>query len=220
MGSRTGQQGRGLSVRQLTFIFFGAVGVCALFFALGFLLGVNRKSAASLPAVEQVQPPGEIPPAVDSSLQNAGAGSHAANAHQSTVIEQNLKETSQSRGAGESSSHAAQSAASATREKSAARTTPLAAATARSTRTLGQTGPVKYVERGIMVQVAALRAGRDARSLLRTLKSHGYAVVVLTPAEAHDSLYRVQVGPFKTHAEAARAVRRLSNQGFRPFIRQ
>lgn len=220
MGSRAAQQGRGLSVRQLTLIFFGAVGLCALFFALGFLLGVNRRSAASLPSVEQVQPPGEIPPAVDSSLQNAGAGSQAPNAHQATVIEQNLKETSLSKGMGEaeSSSHVGQSAAKATKESSAARTAPLASA--RSARSLGQTGPVGRVARGVMVQVAALRTGRDAQSLLHTLKLQHYAAVMLTPAESHDGLYRVQVGPFATRVEAVRALRRLSSQGFRPFIRQ
>ncbi|MGH9352451.1 MAG: SPOR domain-containing protein [Terriglobia bacterium] len=226
---RTGQQGRGLSVRQLTFIFFGAVGVCALFFALGFLLGVNRRSEALIPAVEQVPLPGAIPPTVDSSLQNAGAGSLTSNARQATVIEQNLKETSESRESSQPSPGLAQGSASATNTgngKPAARTTPVTAATTRTTRLVERSEsserikPIKHVERGVMVQVAALRTGRDAQSLLHTLKSHGYAAVMLTPAEAHDSLYRVQVGPFATRAEAVRTLHRLSSQGFRPFIRQ
>lgn len=217
-------------MRQLTFIFFGAVGVCALFFALGFLLGVNRRSAASLPAVEQVPPPGATPSPLDSPpLQSMNAGSQASNAHQATVIEQNLKETSESRESGQPSAERAQGSAVAANtgnERRAARTTPGSTATPRTLRLVERSEsserikPTKHVERGVMVQVAALRTGRDAQSLLHTLKSHGYAAVLLTPAETHDSLYRVQVGPFATRAEAVRMLHRLGSQGFRPFIRQ
>src|SRR5579885_3570624 len=66
---------RSLSVRQLILIFFGAVGVCAVFFALGFLVGSNgRTPNPSAPQVERVAPPSEIPPTVNQPLESSNSG--------------------------------------------------------------------------------------------------------------------------------------------------
>lgn len=200
-------------MRQLTFIFFGAVGICALFFALGFLVGVNRRSAASVPAVEQVPPPSVIPPAVDAPLQSAAAGSHTASTPQSMVIEQNLKTASQAPATAQAQSSPPAEQGAVNAEKAATR--------AKEEKTApGMTASSASAGRGIMVQVAALRTEKDAQSLDRTLKSRGYPAVVLNGAASRDGLYRVQVGPFASRDAALRTLRRLSSQGFRPFIRQ
>jgi cell division septation protein DedD len=217
MGSRTAQQGRGLSVRQLTFIFFGSVGVCAIFFALGYMMGANRRAAVATPAVEQVLPSGPAPPPVDSPLQAPGPeGSNSSSQGSAAVIEQNLKEASQT-----------QPPARAPAPLTAAPNTPQAADAAANSvapRAPAAATPdsVSPMQRGIMVQVAALRTKQDARSLLKILQSRGYPAVIVTPEQAHagDSLYRVQVGPFKSRAEAVKTLHKLGNQGFRPFIRE
>lgn len=47
---------KSLTVRQLTLIFVGAVALCALFFAMGFVVGANEHNSSSVPVVEQVPP--------------------------------------------------------------------------------------------------------------------------------------------------------------------
>lgn len=211
MGSRIAQQGRGLSVRQLTFIFFGAVGVCAIFFALGYMMGANRRAAVAGPAVEQVLP--SSPPPVDSPLRSSGSqGTSARSQGSAAVIEQNLKEASQTQAA--ASSPAAPNAPQgmdAAAKSSASRASAVA--------TPASANPM---QRGFMVQVAALRTEQDARSLLKVLQSRGYTAVIVTPEQAHagDSLYRVQVGPFKGRGAAVKTLHKLGSQGFRPFIRE
>lgn len=74
---------------------------------------------------------------------------------------------------------------------------------------------------GFTVQVAASRAREDADSLVKILKAKGYPVFLVTPefAHANDNLFRVQVGPFKTHDDAEKVRKQLAAEGFNPFIR-
>lgn len=202
--------GRGLTVRQLTFIFFGLVGVCALFFALGYLAGSNSHSAGPVPVVEQTPAEGAPPPPVNAPLEDASSAAGSANARQATVIEQNLKPEAPARPEPRQNKSAADAAA----KESAAPPAPAA------DKNRAESSETSSSGRDIMVQVAALRTGSDAESLLHTLKTHGYPAVVLHGAAGRDGLYRVQVGPFTTRDEALRALHRLSRQGFKPFIRQ
>jgi cell division septation protein DedD len=77
------------------------------------------------------------------------------------------------------------------------------------------------VGQGITLQVAALRTKPDAEALVDILKTRGYPVFLVTPEYAHadDNLFRVQVGPFKTHEDADKVRNKLSQEGFKPFIR-
>ena len=74
---------------------------------------------------------------------------------------------------------------------------------------------------GITLQVAALRTKQDAEALVDILKTRGYPVFLVTPEYAHadDNLFRVQVGPFKTRDDADKVRNKLSQEGFKPFIR-
>lgn len=192
--------GRGLSVRQLTFIFFGLVGVCGLFFALGYLAGTHNGPGTPVPVVEQTPAPAAFPPPINAPLQDASA----ANSRQAAVIEQNLKPSGEAPAVAKP--EPVKLAASAPEKKAASSQAP----------SVLPTRPAH----GVMVQVAALRTQGDAASLLRTLKTHGYPAVVLSGAASGDGLYRVQVGPFATRDAALRTLHRLSRQGFKPFIRQ
>jgi cell division septation protein DedD len=77
------------------------------------------------------------------------------------------------------------------------------------------------VGEGITLQVAALRTKQDAEALVNILKTRGYPVFMVTPEYAHadDNLYRVQVGPFRTHPDADKVHDKLVHEGFKPFIK-
>jgi cell division septation protein DedD len=57
--------------------------------------------------------------------------------------------------------------------------------------------------------------------LVGVLKGRGYSAFLLTPAEARsgDKLFRVEVGPFSSRAEAEKARQKLADEGFKPFLR-
>jgi cell division septation protein DedD len=74
---------------------------------------------------------------------------------------------------------------------------------------------------GFTVQVAASRTKEDAEALVKILESRGYPVFLVTPEYAHanDNLYRVQVGPFTSKDDAEKVRTKLTQEGFKPFIR-
>ncbi|MGH9406213.1 MAG: SPOR domain-containing protein [Terriglobia bacterium] len=212
MASISSQQGRGFSVRQLTFIFLVLAAVCAIFFALGFLTGANRRSAVATPSAEQVPPPSVIPPPVNAPVDDADSGS-APKSQASDVIEQDLKQPARAAATATSALDAGHGASPATARTEAAHESAPREHRARA---------AASSRRGLMVQVAALRTEQDARSLLGVLKSRGYRATVVTPQQAHagDRLYRVQVGPFGDRAAALKTLHKLGGEGFRPFIRE
>lgn len=214
MTSRS-NSGRGLSVRQLTFIFLGAVGVCALFFALGYLVGTNNRPPDSGLATEQVQPPGEIPPTVNPPAQTSNsAQTQADHSSQASVIEQNLNPSSTRAAAGAPPAASAAKATPAPSDQNVQRQPQAAFVPVHS-----RTRPSAH---GVMVQVSASHARQEASTLVKRLKSQGYSAALVTPAEAgtHDHIYRVQVGPYTSRREAMRVMEKLGRAGFRPFIKE
>jgi rare lipoprotein A len=189
---------RSLSVRQLILIFFGAVGVCAVFFALGFLVGSNGRTPN--PSAS------EIPPTVNQPLESSDSGATSNSKSQTpAVIEQDLKPTSVS-----------PTSASSPPQRTSP-TTPSSTPTAAMQRVEEES-----TEGKVMVQVAATHTEQDAQSLVKTLTAHGYHVRLVTPQQsgARDNLYRVQVGPFASRQQALPTLHKLSREGFRPFIRE
>jgi cell division protein FtsN len=202
--------GRSLSVRQLTFLFLLAVAVCAVFFALGFVVGNNQSASRQGPSAEQVAPHSEIPPTVNPPAQDSPPPASPAVSNStpgsSGVIEQDLKgpvaPPPQVASAGRNSQARANPP-----QNQAASPVP-ATASAR---------PRRSESRGMMVQVAASHTKRQARSLVNRLRARGFHAMLIIPRGS--GIYRVQVGPFSSRREALRAARRLSREGFRPFIR-
>ena len=218
MVSRSEQARRptGLSVRQLTLIFLGAVGVCSMFFALGFLVGSNRRPASSAPNVEQVSPPGEIPPTVNppgQSAQNIPAAPDQEPGGSPPVEEQNI--SPQAAPSGKSQSNGQPSGPAAVIRGAAE---PAAAPS--SARAKNPSG-AQSASGDLVLQVAALRTQREARSLVRRLRAHQFAAVVVKPHGAPAGrMYRVQVGRFSSRRAALAAQKRLRRAGFRSFVRQ
>ncbi|MGH9448045.1 MAG: SPOR domain-containing protein [Terriglobia bacterium] len=199
----------GLSLKQLTFIFFGAVAVCAVFFALGYLLGNSQHGSTEAASVQQVPPAGEIPAPVNPPLQDSSSSANsstpASTPQSSTVIEQNLK-----------GSGTPPPAPSSMQGASSRNSAPAKAVRFQPSR------PVRRAPRGMMVQVSASHTKSAAQALTARLKVLGYPALLIAPRGhgAGDDVYRVQVGPFASRQAAGRAVRKLDRQGFRPFIRE
>jgi cell division septation protein DedD len=74
---------------------------------------------------------------------------------------------------------------------------------------------------GVTLQVVALGNKHDAEHVVNILKEKGYPVFLATPEYAHadDNIFRVLVGPFRTRDDADKVRNKLSQEGFKPFIR-
>lgn len=202
--------GRSLSVRQLMFIFFLAVTVCAIFFALGFVLGSNQNASRQAQSVEQVAPHSEIPPAVNPSAQESQSSGNASAAApgvgSSGVTEQDLKDGGIPAPPPPVSSRSSETKANPAQVQPSSLESEAISAPARSP-----------ASQGIMVQVAASRTEGHAQSLVHKLRERGFRAVLIEPRGS--KIYRVQVGPFTSRREAVRTVKRLTREGYRPFIR-
>jgi cell division septation protein DedD len=201
--------GPGLSVRQLSLIFAALVALCGMFFALGYILARNQQPANASPTVEKISPPSEVPPEVNPPLESADSPTDSPTSRTKpaspTVIEQDLKGTG-----GVPTAAQARPAAPAV----PAATSPVTAASPRP--------KAADLPGGMMVQVMASSSKQNARSLVARLKRRGYPAKLITPEEAgeNDHVYRVEVGPFTSRKLALRTLRRLSREGFKPFIKK
>jgi cell division protein FtsN len=67
----------------------------------------------------------------------------------------------------------------------------------------------------VSLQLAALKSAREADRLARRLRSKGYPVYMISPGAGHgDQLIRVQVGPYSNNQEAVKVRARLEKDGF------
>jgi len=212
---------KGLSTRHLILVFLAGVAVCGVFFSLGFLVGYNERSARMPPVTERVSTPATIPPTVNPPLEAVPVGPSSAatsaasvppplsalqaNAPPSPTVEQKPVTAP---GTTPPATAAPPSSAKVEREpEPGAAATPPAGA--------GEVGV------GFTVQIAASRTKQDAEALVKILEGRGYPVFLVTPEYAHasDNLFRVQVGPFTSREDAEKVRAKLTQEGFKPFIR-
>ncbi len=207
---------KGLSAGVLVVFFLVWVGVSAVFFSLGFLVGYNEQSSKAGPVTERITTTSIIPPTVNPPA-SVPTGSGQA-------FRSEPKETASAASA--SLSRPSTEVISMPSPKPSATT---GKATGRESRVAsgGRTGPAatgtagKAVHMGFTVQVDALRHKQDAEALVKILKARHYPIFLVAPEYAHskDNLYRVQVGPFTTREDAEKVRARLSQEGFKPFIK-
>jgi cell division septation protein DedD len=197
--STQGSQREGLSVRQLTLLFLAGVAVCAVFFALGFVVGYNERPSAHVTETEEV--PGSssvIPPVVNRPITSDQQPATAAKTEepQTEYLSGGREGLSPSGTPAESNRPAGPKHATAEANSSA--------------------------DGGIILQVVASSSHKDAENLVATLKSRGYPAFLVSPQQAHssDNLFRVQVGPFSTRQNAEKFRKKLSDDGFHPFFRR
>lgn len=199
---------KGLSAGVLALVFFLWVGVCAIFFSLGYLVGYNERTSKFI-STERVGAPSVVPPTVNPSTKSSEPRPKVEQPPEAamTVPLQPISPPT----APNASTEPGVPPPKGPNESAAAAegTNPTAAPT-------GEVGV------GYTVQVAATRTKQDAERLVGILKGHGYPVFLVAPGQSgtKDELYRVQVGPFTSREDAEKVRARLVQEGFKPFIRQ
>ena len=217
------QEDRGFSAWHLVLIFLGAVAVCGVFFSLGFVVGYNQgssKSSTVAENVENVTPGSNIPPTVNPPLDTSSEPSKESITPEAAPP-----------------SPVAQPKEIHSQPLPAARAEPTRNAVRESMRNPGVRLRVERKPSGpkearseppaangrharFAVQVIASKTKADAITLIRLLEARNYPVFLVSPKNAHagDHLYRVQVGPYASRAQAEQARRKLEREGFKPFI--
>jgi cell division septation protein DedD len=207
-----GRDERGRTARNIVLLFLLCVAVCAIFFSMGFMVGFNERGSHSAPATEVVSSPAAVPPTINPppdggqlATQDPSAGHGSPNAAPDTEF---IPSNETSNAATVKPGHEApiEDLHPAAARPDANPDAPVA----------GKSGE------GLTLQVVALRNKQDAQRLVDLLKGKGYSVFLLTPkfSRADDNLFRVLVGPFKSHAEAEKAHDKLVQDGFKPFLRR
>ena len=209
---------RSHSARYLILIFLVCVATCAVFFSLGFLVGKNASGSRAAIATEAVTAPPVIPPAVNpppESVPVAPPDSAAGHPLPSPAPDTEVVPPGGG-GVNPPAVPAKPTELSPPPPKPHETAKPAPTAPAPPAPAPGTVGE------GITLQVAALRTKQDAEQLVNILKARNYPVFLVTPEYAHadDNLFRVQVGPFKTREDADKVRSKLSQEGFKPFIKR
>lgn len=189
-----------LGTGKLLFLFFALVGVCALFFALGYSLG--RKSEPSL----ATSAPAAIP--VSSNASKSG-GPGATPAQPMTFYKAVEQKDANAQLTPPVDTKADTTAA-------AAATTSVPAATPSAN---PNESPTALPTSGYFVQVAAVSKQEDAEALADALKKKEYPAFVAAQVST-DKLFRVQLGPFTDVKEAEGMRTRLVGDGYSPILKK
>ena len=182
-----------LGTGKLLVLFFGLVGLCALFFALGYSLG--RKSEPTVAAASAAVPPQVSP---NTSKANGAAASAPMTFYK--AVEQknaNPELTPPAETKGETAS----------------------AAPAQAPASNGVDPATTLPSSSYFVQVAAVSKQEDADALVDALKKKEYSAFV-APVTAVDKLYRVQVGPFSDIKDAESMRSKLVADGYSPILKK
>jgi DedD protein len=182
-----------LGTGKLLVLFFGLVGVCALFFGLGYSLG--RKSEPSLMASSAGMPAQTVPDAKTNSATSTPPMTFYKNVEQ--------KETNPE-------------LTPATDSKTDTPSVPPDAANAPL---VNAPDPTTLPTAGFFVQVAAVSKQEDADALVDALKKKQYPAFVAASSVA-DKLFHVQVGPYSDVKEAEAMRARLIGDGYSPILKK
>jgi DedD protein len=184
-----------LGTGKLLFLFFGLVGVCALFFALGYSLG--RKSDLGVSAVANAGTP-----KVSTSANKANT---AAASPQMTFYK-NVEQKD---------ANAELNPAAETKTDTA----QPAAAPDKNAQNSGVDPATTVPTAGYFVQVAAVSKQEDAASLVDALKKKEYPAFVAS-AGANDKLFHVQLGPYSDVKDAEGMRTKLIGDGYNPILKK
>jgi DedD protein len=184
-----------LGTGKLLFLFFFLVGICSLFFALGYSLGrksdgITTASAASAPQVS-------------TSAAKPASGDSAQQPPMSFYKSVGQKDANP-----ELAASAADAKSDAATQTSEAASQPAASSPAAAPAT-----------GGYFVQVAAVSKQDDADALVDALKKKQYPAFVAAASGA-DKLFRVQLGPFADIKDAESQRTRLISDGYNPILKK
>ena len=192
-----------LGTGKLLFLFFGLVGVCALFFGLGYSLG--RKSETSLAT-------GGTPggPQVSSNTSKAEGGVAPTPAQPMTFYKSVEQKDANAELAPPTDSKTDTTAAAATNGTTTA---------AAPSPTANGNDSAALPTSGYFVQVAAVSKQEDAQALVDALKNKEYPAFV-APQATSDKLFRVQLGPFADVKDAEAMRTKLIGDGYSPILKK
>lgn len=185
-----------LGTGKLLVLFFFLVGICALFFALGYSLG--RKTEPTMAATSAAQPQPATTPG------KSNSGSPAA---QPMTFYKNVEQ--------KEANPELTPAADTKTEASA----PASAAPAQTTAPANAPDPMTTLPTsGYFVQVAAVTKQEDAEALVEALKKKEYPAFVAP--QTGDKLFRVQLGPYSDIKDAEGMRTRLIGDGYSPIVKK
>jgi len=191
-----------LGTGKLLFLFFGLVGICALFFALGYSLG--RKSEPAITTTSAA-----VMPQTTSGVSKTSGGA-AATPPMTFYKSVEQKDTNPE-------------LTPATDAKTDTKTdTTATPANATPVQTPAVTAPdptTTLPTSAYFVQVAAVSKQEDADALVDALKKKQYTAFVATPV-ATDKLFHVQVGPFSDIKDAEATRTKLISDGYTPILKK
>ncbi|MDD5543291.1 MAG: SPOR domain-containing protein [Acidobacteriia bacterium] len=210
-----------LENRQLVFIFFGAVILCAVFFALGFLIGREQRDIGL--RVENAKSP--APDAAATSTKTAAKRSSSTEEPSSGKAAQEAigKELSFYQAVeGKATSTSSETTAPGQGLKTEKPKAPASSTNAPAAAPSNPASKTSPATATLLFQVAALSKSVDAEALVRKLKDAGFhAFLVSPPADSSgDKLFRVQVGPFTDLAAADQAKGKLVALGYKPILKK
>jgi len=210
-----------IDYRHLAFFFLGAVCVCAVFFALGFIVGRAQAFETALKDQEDIK--NTATPASSSTLAVAGKeetpvvseaiGKVEEKSHEPPRADYRkdldfysaVKEQKVDQNFHPESPKPNKTLASAKKSKTESESRGASAAARNGGSRAGL----------IILQVAALKSSAEADRMAKTLRSKGYPVFIVNPAKEDSSkLVRVQIGPYTNEAEAAKVKARLGTEGY------
>ena len=193
-----------LGTGKLLVLFFGLVGICALFFALGYSLG--RKSEPSLATASAAIAPQTSP--------NTNKASGAASQPPMTFY----KSVEQKQASPDLTPPAPADTKTDT-STATATTTPAATAPAQAPATTAADPTTTMPTSGYFVQVAAVSKQEAADALVDALKKKDYPAFVASQS-ATDKLFRVQLGPFADIKDAEAMRTKLVGDGYSPILKK
>lgn len=192
-----------LGTGKLLFLFFGLVGVCALFFALGYSLGRKAEPAITTASAAIT------PPVAPGTNKTSGASAAAPRMSFYKAVEQKDANPQLTPPADAKTD-------TATAAPAPANATP---AQAPATDNTPDAPPITLPTAGYFVQVAAVSKQEDADSLVDALKKKEYPAFVAAQVPT-DKLFRVQVGPFSEVKDAEAMRTRLIADGYSPILKK
>ena len=211
--------------RHLAFFFLGAVAICAIFFALGFVVGraqafetvLKDQSTAKVIAENRLP----VEPGV------AGDSSKTPSKESKETVKSEDHEVSRDSGLDYRRELDFYSAVKDQKadpnfhpESTPAKKSPQKGVDARRGAAASQSKSLSSSPL-VSLQVAALKSSSDADKLAKALRAKGYPVFVVNPAKDNsDKLIRIQIGPYTNETEAVKVKSRLEADGYQSIVKK
>jgi len=187
-----------LGTGKMLALFFGLVGLCGLFFGLGFSLG--RGSVQTMAQADQPQAASSGPALRPSAMKSGNAAAQPAEGMTF------YKAVEQKDSNNEVAADAPKDPPAKESPDASAKATP--------------PDPMNIPNgSGYFVQVAAVSKQDDAQALVEALKKKQYAAFT-SNTSATDKLFHVQVGPFGELKDAETTRAKLIGDGYNPIVKK